>query len=242
MLHFRNYLEIVFTFPKLVRRSQNYKGNWPSAPQQPFVFHSSSLYRPCLPHAHHHPHAYPHAYRQHPHPPTTTMHPIPSPSPNPIAVPIPIATHIPMPITIPMPIGRLPPQCLNTYPPQSPTPSSLCLALLCLAQTSCLAMFAGVGHCPGFLHGQCPSRCTAQWGLHQLRVGFGATAGSAGGAMAGCSCATLSASASGSDLRWERLEDEAFYWGGGKGITHRDAFLTYRLLLMNHIHILFISN
>ena len=35
--------------------------------------------------------------------------------------------------------------------------------------------------------------------------------------MAGCSCATRSASASGSDLRWERLEDEAFYWGGRKG-------------------------
>ena len=33
-----------------------------------------------------------------------------------------------------------------------------------------------------------------------------------------------------------------FIGGEGKGITHREAFLTYRLLLVNHIHIRLISN
>jgi len=158
--------------------------------------------------------------------------PPPSPSPSPIAVPIPIATHIPMPITIPMPIVRLPPQCLNPLP-LSPTSSSLCIALPCLAQTSCLAMFAEILYCPVHLHGQCPSRCTAQCRLHRsVRVGFGAPAGSAGGAMAGCSFAAWSASESGRDLSWQRLEDKAL-GGEGEGITHREAFLIYRLLLVH---------
>jgi hypothetical protein len=87
------------------------------------------------------------------------------------------------------------------------------------AQTACLAMFAKIGYCPGHLHGQYPSRCTAQWGLHRsVRVGFGAPAGSAGGAMAGCSLAAWSASESGSDLSWQRLEDKAL-GGEGEGIT-----------------------
>ena len=87
-------------------------------------------------------------------------------------------------------------------------------------------MFAKIGHCQGLLHGQCPSRCTTQPGLHQLRVGFGATAGSAGGAMAGCACAARSASANGSKLGWQRLEDEAL-GGEGEGITHNESFLIY---------------
>ena len=52
--------------------------------------------------------------------------------------------------------------------------------------------------------------------------------------MAGCACAARSASASGSDLGCKRLEDEAL-GGEGEGITHREAFLIYRLLLVHHI-------